>query len=86
MECRKIDLSFLGMGEGKKAFLLKSVKQWNKTFFLAGLCFYLHLSLNHLNLNILNPCFTTEEAGPAGILLDFLQLIKECPRTVQKMQ
>lgn len=86
MECRKIDLSFLGMGEGKKNIsskIFKAMKKKNSCWlvFLPASLF-----LNHLNLNILNPCFMTEQAGPAGTLLDFLQLIKECPMTVQEMQ
>lgn len=45
MERRKIDLSFLGMGEGKKSISSKIFKAMKKKI-PAGLCSYLHLSFS----------------------------------------
>lgn len=79
-------ISLLGMGEGK-SISSKICKVMKKSALPAGFCFYLHLSLNHLSFNLLKPCFMLERRlGQLAPYVDFLQLIKECPMTVQEMQ
>lgn len=57
-----------------------------KSILSAGSRFYPHLSLNHLSFNILRPCFTSERSlGQLALYVDFLQLIKARPVTVQEM-